>query len=212
MIALSIRSASYLGRWNELRPMIEPNPAGMDRTDLIEQLVVIENRGTAREDDDAAAGEHAINDVSDSLRRGRDRNAPLVVHLAGCIPLDMRHRQLYLDDVRPELSRDVGGIARHTSSKSLLRAVSLPLSCQGFRGCRRSRCRFIMAGAVLPLLELMHDLGDDLGWPAAGIDDDRMLVRRRLLQCRKLAVEQGHRHEVLVPRGHAPADEVVRSF
>jgi hypothetical protein len=49
--------------------------------------------------------------VTDSLRQGRDRYAPLVVYFAGCILLDMRRRQLYLDDVRPELSRDVGGIA-----------------------------------------------------------------------------------------------------
>jgi hypothetical protein len=35
----------------------------------------------------------------------------------------------------------------------------------------------------------MHDPGGDLGWPAAGIDGDWMLVRRRLLQARELAVE-----------------------
>src|SRR3984893_6795290 len=82
----------------------------MDCTDLIEQLVVMEDRSTAREDDDAAAGEGTINDVTDSLRRGRDRNAPLVVYFAGCILLDMRRRQLHLDDVRPELSRDLDGV------------------------------------------------------------------------------------------------------
>src|ERR1700730_18413414 len=76
----------------------------MDRTELIEQLVVIEDRSTAREDDDAAAGEGSINDVTDSLRGGRDWNAPLVVHLAGRFLLDMRRR------VRPELSRDLNGI------------------------------------------------------------------------------------------------------
>ena len=47
---------------------------------------------------------------------------------------------------------------------------------------------------------------------AADIDGDRMFVRRRLLQRRKLAVEQRHRHEMLVPRGHAPVDEIVRAF
>jgi hypothetical protein len=83
----------------------------MDCTDLIEQLVVIEDRSTAREDDDAAAGERAINDMTDSLRRGRNGNASLVVYFAGCILLNMRRRQLHLDDVRPELSRDLDGIA-----------------------------------------------------------------------------------------------------
>jgi hypothetical protein len=43
--------------------------------------------------------------------RDRDRNAPLVVYFAGCILLNMRRRQLHLDDVRPELSRDLDGIA-----------------------------------------------------------------------------------------------------
>jgi hypothetical protein len=82
----------------------------MDRTDLIEQLVVIEDRSTAREDDDAAAGESTINDVTDSLRQGRDRYEPLVVYFAGCILLDMRRRQLHLYDVRPELSCDLDGV------------------------------------------------------------------------------------------------------
>src|ERR1700731_5425759 len=82
----------------------------MDCPDLIEQLVVIEDCGAAGEDDDAAAGEGTINDVTDSLRGGSDRNAPLVVYFAGCILLDMRRRQLHLDDVRPELSRDLNGI------------------------------------------------------------------------------------------------------
>jgi hypothetical protein len=79
----------------------------MDRTDLIEQLVVIEDRSTAREDDDAAAGESTINDVTDSLRQWY---APLVVYFAGCILLDMRRRQLHLYDVRPELSCDLDGV------------------------------------------------------------------------------------------------------
>jgi hypothetical protein len=48
--------------------------------------------------------------------------------------------------------------------------------------------------------------------PSADTDHDRMLIRRRLLQGRELAAEQGHRHEMLVPRRHAPADVAVRSF
>jgi hypothetical protein len=43
-------------------------------------------------------------------------------------------------------------------------------------------------------------------------DEDRVLVRRGLLQCCKLAVEQRNRHEVLVPCDHTPADKLVRSF
>jgi hypothetical protein len=34
----------------------------------------------------------------------------------------------------------------------------------------------------------MDDPGSDLGRPSAGIDGDRMVVRRGFLQCRKLAV------------------------
>src|SRR6185437_15917762 len=104
------------------------------------------------------------------------------------------------------------GYPRHTNSESLLPAVSLSLSYRAFRGRRASGRRFIALTAALPLLELMHNLGSDLGRPAAHVDDDRMLIRCWFLQCRKLAIEQGHRHEVLVARGHAPADEVVRSF
>src|SRR5207237_3878362 len=64
----------------------------------------------------------------------------------------------------------------------------------------------------VPLLELTHDLVDDLGRFATDIDYDRALVWRGLLQCRELAVEQGDGHEVLVPRGHAPANQIARSF
>src|ERR1700730_2373707 len=98
----------------------------MDRTDLIEKLVVIEDRSTAREDDDAAAGENTINDVTDSLRQGRDRNAPLVVYLAGRILLDMRRRQLHLDDVCPELSRDVGGVTNNVDCCFAILAQTRP--------------------------------------------------------------------------------------
>ena len=56
----------------------------MDRTDFIEQLLVIEDCRTAGEDDDAAAGESTIHDVADSLRRGRNGNTTLLVYFAGC--------------------------------------------------------------------------------------------------------------------------------
>ena len=98
----------------------------MDRTDLIEQLVVIEDRSAAGEDDDAAAGESTINDVADALRRGRNGNAPLVEHLAGRVLLDMRRRQLHLDDVRPELSRDLDGIADNVDRRFAILAQTRP--------------------------------------------------------------------------------------
>src|SRR5665213_1024563 len=56
----------------------------------------------------------------------------------------------------------------------------------------------------------MHDLGDNLGGPFADINRYRMFIRRRLLQGRELAVEQRHRHEVLVSRCHTPTDKIVR--
>jgi len=37
-------------------------------------------------------------------------------------------------------------------------------------------------------------------------------VGRRFLKRRELAVQQGSRHEVFVTGGHAPGDEVRRSF
>src|SRR5581483_11940929 len=89
----------------------------MDRTDLIEQLVVVEDRGAAREDDDAVAGERAINDVTNALRRGLNWNVPLLEHLAGRVLLDMRRRQLHLDDVRAELRCDLDGIADNVDSR-----------------------------------------------------------------------------------------------
>src|SRR6185437_544579 len=89
----------------------------MDRTNLIEQLVIVEDRSTAREDDDAAAGERAINDVTNALRRGRDWDVSFVEHLACRVLLDMRRRQLHLDDVRAELRRDLDGIADNVDSR-----------------------------------------------------------------------------------------------
>ena len=64
---------------------------------------------------------------------------------------------------------------------------------------------------ALPLFQLLHDLFNDFCWPIADIDRDRMLIRRRLLQCCELAVEQRNRHEVPVPRRHTPMDQISRS-
>ena len=63
----------------------------------------------------------------------------------------------------------------------------------------------------MPSLELTHDFVSDVGRFSADLDNDRVLVRRGLLQCRKLAVEQGNRHEVLVPGDHALVDKLTRS-
>jgi hypothetical protein len=65
---------------------------------------------------------------------------------------------------------------------------------------------------MLPLLELTHDLVGDLDRLTSDIDDDRVFVRRGLFQCRELAVEQGNRHEVFVPRRHALVDQIARSL
>src|SRR6202040_1219352 len=98
----------------------------MDRADLIKQLVVIEDRSTAREDDDAAAGESTINDVTDSLRRGCDRNAPLVVSFAGPLLFDMRRRQFPLDDGRPEVRRDLDGVTSNVDRCFAILAQTRP--------------------------------------------------------------------------------------
>ena len=83
---------------------------------------------------------------------------------------------------------------------------------RGMSWCWSSRCGVIAFAAALPLYQLTHDFGRDLGWTDVNVDSDRVLVPRGLLQRRKLTVEQGDRHEVLVPRGHTTPDEVVRSF
>ena len=65
---------------------------------------------------------------------------------------------------------------------------------------------------MLPILELTHDLVGNVGWFAADIDNDRVLVRCGLLQCREPAVERGYGHEVLVPCNHALVDQFARSL
>ncbi len=67
---------------------------------------------------------------------------------------------------------------------------------------------FSMSPRSRALLQLAHDLAGDLRRSAADINGDGVLVGRRFLQARELAVEQANGHEVLVPRGHAPADKV----
>jgi hypothetical protein len=59
----------------------------------------------------------------------------------------------------------------------------------------------IGSAAAATFLQVTDDLGHNLERLAADIDGDRMLIRCRRLQDRELAIEQGDRHEVLVPRG-----------
>ena len=68
------------------------------------------------------------------------------------------------------------------------------------------------ARSAQPFGKLADDLDDDVVRRIADGHHDRVLVRRRLLEGRELAVEQRHRHEVLVPRRHARADQVSRAF
>ena len=65
------------------------------------------------------------------------------------------------------------------------------------------------SAAAVAFLQLTDDLAHNLDRLAADIDGDRVLVRRRLLKSRELAIEQGCGHEVLVPCGQSPADEIV---
>jgi hypothetical protein len=120
------------------------------RTDLIEQLVVIEDRGSAGEDDDATTGEGAIDHMTDALRRGRDRNAALVVYLAGRFLLDMRGRQLHLDDVRPELSRDMGRIADDVDRCFAFLAQTRPARIGPYNDRQSIALRLLGIGAELP--------------------------------------------------------------
>jgi hypothetical protein len=62
----------------------------MDRTDLIEQFVVIEHCGTARGDGDATASKRAIEHTTNQRRGSHNGNVTLVLHIAGSFLLDMR--------------------------------------------------------------------------------------------------------------------------
>src|SRR5207249_3556811 len=73
---------------------------------------LVEDRGgvlrlPAGEDHDAPAVEGALHHVPHPLGERRDRDALLVVDLLGGRLLDVRRRQLHLDDVRAELAGDL---------------------------------------------------------------------------------------------------------
>ena len=65
------------------------------------------------------------------------------------------------------------------------------------------------AGRGLGQAQPPDDFGRDGRWRRVHVNDDWMLVGRRFLQDRKLAVEQGHGHEMLMPRRQAAVDQVI---
>jgi hypothetical protein len=71
----------------------------------------------------------------------------------------------------------------------------------------------IQAGASLGrddnLVQPPDDFSRDGGGRGIYVNDDWMLVRRRLFKDCELAVEQGHGHEMLVPCRHAGVDQIV---
>jgi len=70
----------------------------------------------------------------------------------------------------------------------------------------------IVSAIAVAFLQLTDDLGNDFERLGADIDCDRAFIRCWRLQGRKLAIEQPHGHEVLLPRGQSPVDEIVRSL
>ncbi len=66
----------------------------------------------------------------------------------------------------------------------------------------------VSATIVDPHFHLMQDLSNDFVRPAVDNDGDRMFVRSRRFQCRKLAVAERHRHEMLLPCDYATADKI----
>src|SRR5438477_12454830 len=67
-------------------------------------------------------------------------------------------------------------------------------------------------GLTVAALELTYYLMGGIGRFGFNADDNRVLVRCGLFQCRELAVEQGLWHEVPVPCDHALVDKLARSF
>src|SRR5438034_1287520 len=82
----------------------------VDAADLVEHGVVRLGRASGK-DDDPAAVEGALDDVTHPFGGSLHRNLLFQVDLAGGLLLDVRGGKLDLDDVRPELGGDLGGIA-----------------------------------------------------------------------------------------------------
>src|SRR5260370_14522459 len=73
----------------------------------------------------------------------------------------------------------------------------IPLGRLRWAGCPPQRAALAgRRGRILA--KLHHDLLDHVAWMRKDRKHDRVLVRLRLFECRKLAVEQGRRHEMTV--------------
>src|SRR5712692_5742291 len=85
-----------------------PEPASVaDRSGFFEEGVVVFLGGPAGEDHDAAPVEGGLHDVPDPLGQRLDRNLLHLVHLLRRRLLQVIGRQLHLDDVGPQLGRDL---------------------------------------------------------------------------------------------------------
>jgi len=69
-------------------------------------VLLIRDRRATRKNENVPTGGGAIDNMADQLSRGDNWIMQLVVHLAGRLLL-VSGRQLHLDDVRPNLSRDL---------------------------------------------------------------------------------------------------------
>src|SRR5881397_3203390 len=88
-----------------------PEPASVaDRPGFLEEGVVVFLGGPAGEDHDAAPVEGRLHDVPDPLGQRLDRNLLHLVHLLRRRLFQVIGRQLHLDDVGPQLGRDLRSI------------------------------------------------------------------------------------------------------
>src|SRR5437016_2576394 len=91
-----------------IAPDDRPEPASVaDRSGFFEEGVVVFLGGPAGEDHDAAPVEGRLHDVPDPLGQRLDRNLLHLVHLLRRRLLQVIGRQLHLDDVGPQLGRDL---------------------------------------------------------------------------------------------------------
>src|SRR5881296_4326033 len=95
-----------------------PEPASVtDRPGFLEESVVVFLGGPAGEDHNAAPVEGRLHDVTDPLGQRLDRNLLHLVHLLRRRLLQVIGRQLHLDDVGPQLGRDLRRIGDDVESR-----------------------------------------------------------------------------------------------
>ena len=88
-----------------------PKPTAVaDRADFIEEFFVTFGRA-AREDDNPFIIERALHDVADAFGRRLNGHVMFLIRLLRVRQFDMTARQLDLNDMRPHLGGDLGGIA-----------------------------------------------------------------------------------------------------